>query len=173
MTPERKGPGLRFDKGDEAKPTKAKGRPAGAWKKASARMVAESAVQPEAAPVREGAAPYVPDVPEASPAGEAPRPAGADTGPEAPPADGEPRQAEGGAAPDTEPGGLGQNVPKYRQHSRAESASGQSVHRGKFRQDSQQARPSDRLHHDEGGGSGPAGPAAGGPGAGGGDPPKT
>ena len=68
MTPEREGPsprmdkagpGLRFDKGAEAKPAKpkAKGRPAGAWKKAT-RMGPESAVQPEAAPVREGAAPY-------------------------------------------------------------------------------------------------------------------
>ena len=96
MTPEREGrgprmdqagPALRFEKGAKAEPAepKARGRPAGAWKKASARMVAESAVQPEAAPVREGAAPYVPDAPEAS------RPAGADTGPEAPPADGEPR----------------------------------------------------------------------------------
>ena len=167
MTPEREGRGPRMDKAgpalrfDKAEP-KARGRPAGAWKKASAHMVAESAVQPEAAPVREGAAPYVPDAPEASPVGEAPRPA-----------DGEPRQAEGGGAPDTEPKALGQSVPKFRQHGRVESASGQRVHRGKFRQDSQQARPSDRLHHD-GGGSSPDsdGPATGGPGAGGGDPPE-
>lgn len=184
MTPEREGRGprmdqagpvLRFEKGAKAEPAepKARGRPAGAWKKASARMMAESAVQPEAALVREGVAPYVPDVPEASPVGEAPRPAGADTGAEAPPADGEPRQAEGGVAPDGGPAGLGQSVPKYRQHSRAEPASGQRAHRGKFRQNSQQARPSDRLHHD-GGGSGPDpdGPATGGPGAGGGDPPE-
>ena len=178
MTPEREGrgprmdqagPALRFEKGAKVEPAepKARGRPAGVWKKASARMVAESAVQPEAAPVREGAAPYVPDAPEAS------QPAGADTGPEAPPADGEPRQAEGGAAPDGGPAGLGQSVPKYRQRSKTEPASGQSAHRGKFRQDSQQARPSDRLHHDGGGsGSDPAGPATGGPGAGGGDPPE-
>lgn len=147
MTPEREGrgprmdqagPGLRFDKGEPAEP-KARGRSAGVWKKASACMMAESAVQPEAAPVREGAAPYASDAPEVSPAGEAPWPAGADTGTEAPPADGEPRQAEGGAAPDGGRAGLGQSVPKYRQHSRAESASGQRAHRGKFRQDSQQA----------------------------------
>ena len=183
MTPEREGPGprmdkagptLRFDKGGEAKPAKpkARGRPAGAWKKAAARMVPESAVQPEAAPVREGAVPYTPDAPEASPVGKSPRPAGANTEPETPSADGEPRQAEGGAAPDGRPAGLGQSVPKYRQLGKAGPASGQSVHKGKFREDGQQARPSDRLHHDEGGGSGPAGPAAGGPGAGGGDPPE-
>ncbi|NBK80509.1 hypothetical protein D5272_18685 [bacterium D16-76] len=94
------GPALRFDKGEPAEP-KARGRPAGAWKKASARMVAESAVQPEAAPVREGAAPYAPDAPEALPTGEAPRPA-----------DGEPRQAEDGGVPDGGPAGLGQSVPK-------------------------------------------------------------
>ena len=173
MTPEREGPSprmdkagpaLRFDKGADAKPAKpkAKGRPAGAWKKAAARMVPEFAVQPKAAPVQEGAVPYTTDAPEASPVGEPPRPAGADTEPEAPSADGEPRQAEGGAALDGCPAGMGQSVPKYRQRGKAGPASGQSVHKGKFREDSQQARPSDRLHHDEGGG----------PGAGGGDPPE-
>lgn len=130
---------LRFDKeatAETAEP-KPKSRPAGAWKKASARLMAESAVQPEA-----------------SPAGEASQPAGADTGPELPPADGEPRQAEGGAAPDTEPEASGQSVPKFRQHSRAEAASEQSTHDPKYRQDSQQPRPSDRLHHDGGSNAG-------------------
>lgn len=150
MTPERdekergprmdkSGPALRFDK--EAKvetvEPKPKGRPAGAWKKVSARMMADSAIQPEASPV-----------------GEASRPAEADTGPEAPSADGEPWQAEVGTVPDTEPGASGQSVPKFRQHSRAEAASEQSAHDPKYRQNSQRARPSDRLHHDGGSNAG-------------------
>lgn len=119
MTPEREGrgprqdraePALRFDGKGKEEP-KAGGRPAGAWKKASARIRAAEAQPETAAPA--------PNAPGTSPVEKAPRPTGAD-----PPIEGGAGAApvEGNSAP------LGQSVPKYRQESR-------------------QAQPADKLHH--------------------------
>ena len=171
MTPERKGKEprqeaespLRFEKGAVVAEPRAKGRPDGAWKKTAARMVKKQ--QPSAPAASDGrelspeptsaqvpAGPeteqhtdtvYDPAQPGAPVLENTPQQVGDDTGPE-------PGQAGGN-------GTSGQNVHKFRQHSRREAASGQSVPKeadGKFRQDSGQPRPSDRLRRDGGGGPG-------------------
>ena len=178
MTPERKGKEprqeaespLRFEKGAAGAEPRAKGRPDGAWKKTAARMVKEQQSPAPAAsdgrePSPEPTAAKVPAVPEteqhtaavydpAQPGApvleNTPQQAGDDTGPEAEPNGPEPGQAGGN-------GTSGQNVHKFRQHSRREVTSGQSVSKeadGKFRQDSGQPRPSDRLRRDGDGGHG-------------------
>lgn len=161
MTPERKGAeprqeatsSLRFDK-ETAEP-KTKSRPDGAWKKTAARMSKEGATAPDT-PEQGPKAAYDPIQPGAPSMEEVPPQAGADTEPEATaPGEGA-RQSDSGAV--TDAGASGQNVPKFRQHSKREDTSGQSIPNEKFRQDSKQARPADRLHHDgdsAGGGSGP------------------
>ena len=161
MTPEREEPGrgprqdkaepaLRFDKGTdiETPGQKAKGRPAGAWKKAAARMSREQR-PPEAEP----AAPSDPGPP-ADNAG----PATSENGVPAKSAD---FVGRGGA---TERGDFGtlcpegaerslcRRVPKYRQHSKRETRE-PGASSEKFRRDSKQARPADKLHRD--GGAGP------------------
>ena len=161
MTPEREEPGrgprqdkadpaLRFDKGTdiETPGQKAKGRPAGAWKKAAARMSREQR-PPEAEPV----APSDPGPP-ADNAG----PATSENGVPAKSAD---FVGRGGA---TERGDFGtlcpegaerslcRRVPKYRQHSKRETRE-PGASSEKFRRDSKQARPADKLHRD--GGAGP------------------
>ena len=176
MTPERKGKEprqeaespLRFEKGAAGAEPRAKGRPDGAWKKTAARMVKEQqspapaanggrelSPEPTAAKVPAGpeteqhtAAVYDPAQPGAPVLENTPQQAGDNTGPEA-----EPNSPEPGQAGDN--GTSGQNVHKFRQHSRREATSGQSVPKeaeGKFRQDSGQPRPSDRLRRDGGGG---------------------
>ena len=102
-----------------------------------------------------------PDEPEAaaSPSGdssEVPRPV--ETGPPA-----EAPASDGGGVP--APSVPVEDSPKYRQQSRREAASGQSVPKQQpFRQESKQARPADKLHHD--------GDSAGGSSGGGASPPK-
>ena len=148
MTPEREEPGrgprqdkaepaLRFDKGTdiETPGQKAKGRPAGAWKKAAARMSREQR-PPEAEP----AAPSDPGPP-ADNAG----PATSENGVPAKSAD---FVGRGGA---TERGDFGtlcpegaerslcRRVPKYRQHSKRETRE-PGASSEKFRRDSKQAR---------------------------------
>ena len=148
MTPEREEPGrgprqdkadpaLRFDKGTdiETPGQKAKGRPAGAWKKAAARMSREQR-PPEAEPV----APSDPGPP-ADNAG----PATSENGVPAKSAD---FVGRGGA---TERGDFGtlcpegaerslcRRVPKYRQHSKRETRE-PGASSEKFRRDSKQAR---------------------------------
>ena len=150
MTPEREEPGrgprqdkaepaLRFDKGTdiETPGQKAKGRPAGAWKKAAARMSREQR-PPEAEP----AAPSDPGPPADPPMPEQTGAAYHPTGPELPMEDDPP---EG-------PATSGQSVPKYRQHSKRETRQ-PGASSEKFRRDSKQARPADKLHRD--GGAGP------------------
>lgn len=150
MTPEREEPGrgprqdkanpaLRFDKGTdiETPGQKAKGRPAGAWKKTAARMSREQR-PPEAEP----AAPLDPGPPADPPTPEQTGAACTPTGQELPMEDDPP---EG-------PVTLGQSVPKYRQHSKRETRE-PGASSEKFRRDSKQARPADKLHRD--GGAGP------------------
>ena len=175
MTPERKGKEprqeaespLRFEKGAAGTEPRAKGRPNGAWKKTAARMVKEQQspapaasggreLSPEPTVAQVPAGPeteqhtdtvYDPAQPGAPVLENTPQQAGDNTGPEAEPNDPEPGQAGGN-------GTSGQNVHKFRQHSRREVTSGQSVPKeaeGKFRQDSGQPRPSDRLRRDGGG----------------------
>ena len=102
-----------------------------------------------------------PDEPEAaaSPSGdssEVPRPV--ETGPPA-----EAPASDGGGVP--APSVPVEDSPKYRQQSRREAASGQSVPKQQpFRQESKQARPADKLHHD--------GDSAGGSSGGGASPPE-
>ena len=154
MTPEREGRGPRRDKADPAlrfdskgrEEPKAGSRSAGAWKKASARIRAAEA-QPETAAPAPGA-PGPEAQPPDTPIGEAPRPAGAD-----PP-------IEGGIGSAPAEGALGQSVPKYRQRSRRADSAQPSASQGKYRQESQQARPADKLHH---GGSSGTGAADGAP----------
>lgn len=139
-------PALRFTGKEETEEPRAGSRPAGAWKKASARIrAAESRTESQA--------PDTANEPGRSPVGEAPRPVeGGATG-------GEPRQAENGPDTDTGADALGQNVPKYRQRSHREDTPRQDTPQDKYRQQSQQARPADRLHQDSGGGgSSPNGP---------------
>lgn len=181
MTPERKGKEprqeaespLRFEKGAAGTEPRAKGRPNGAWKKTAARMVKEQQspapaasggreLSPEPTVAQVPAGPeteqhtdtvYDPAQPGAPVLENTPQQAGDNTGPEAEPNDPEPGQAGGN-------GTSGQNVHKFRQHSRREVTSGQSVPKeaeGKFRQDSGQPRPSDRLRRDGGGGHGTTG----------------
>ena len=183
MTPERKGKEprqeaespLRFEKSAAGAEPRAKGRPDGTWKKTAARMVKEQqspapaandglelSPEPTAAQVPAGpeteqhtAAVYDPAQPGAPVLEGTPQQAGDDTGPEAEPNGPEPGQAKGDAGRDNAT--LGQNVHKFRQYSRREVTSGQSVPKeagGKFHQDSGQPRPSDRLRRDEDGGHG-------------------
>ena len=177
MTPERKGKEprqeaespLRFEKGAAGTEPRAKGRSDGAWKKTAARMVKE---QQSPAPAANGGrelspeptAAKVPAVPEteqhtaavydsAQPGApvleNGPQQAGDDTGPEAEPNGPEPGQAGGNST-------SGQNVHKFRQHSRRENPSDAGTQKQKFCQDSGQPRPSDRLRRDGGGGHGTA-----------------
>ena len=147
---------LRQDKTGPALRSEAKGkaetepkRSGPSWKKTAARMRKEA--QPETA-----GRTLAPDEPEAvvSPPGdslEAPRPVETAPTAESPVSDG------GGApAPDVPVEG----GPKYRQQSRREAASGQSVPKQQpFRQESKQARPADKLHHN---GDGAGGSSSGG-----------
>ena len=159
MTPEREGRGprkkkadpvLRFDKGTdmEAAEPKVKGRLAGTWKKAAARIMAEPAVQPEAEPV----APGDPGRPAEAPAPEQAGAAYDPMGPGPPAVDDPPERPADDIGLDTS----GQSVPKYRQHSHR-AASGSGAPGGKFRQDSRQAPPADKLHHNSGAGPRPSG----------------
>lgn len=135
MTPEREGRGPRQDKAESAlrfdgkgkEEPKAGGRPAGAWKKTSARIRATEA-QPETSTP-------APNAPGTSPVEEASRPAAADT------------TMEGGTGAAPAEGASGQSVPKYRQRSHREDTAHQSSFQGKYRQESQQARPADKLRH--------------------------
>ncbi len=151
MTPEREGRGPRQDK---AEPTlrfdgkgndepKAGGRSAGAWKKASARIRAAGS-QPETAAPAHGAPGLETQPPDAS-VEELPRSAGAD-----PP-------IEGGTGSVPAESALGQRVPKYRQQSKRETTTS-NTSKTQFRQESQQTRPADKLHH----GGNTRGEAAGG-----------
>ena len=153
MTPEREEPGrgprqdkadpaLRFDKGTdiETPGQKAKGRPAGAWKKAAARMSREQR-PPEAEP----AAPSDPGPPADPPMPEQTGAAYDPTGPELPMGDNPPEGPADNAGPSTS----GQSVPKYRQHSKRETRE-PGASSEKFRRDSKQARPADKLHPDGG-----------------------
>ena len=164
MTPERDSrgprqdkadPALRFNgKGETTEEPKSGGRPAGAWKKASARMRAEA--QPEVTspttdkPEQGQQAPCAPGEPETSPTGEAPQPTGADPPMEGGVTDRAPQQTGDGAGPDTGADPLGQSVPKYRQRSRRADSAQPSAAQGKYQQESQQARPADKLRHDSG-----------------------
>ena len=156
MTPEREGRGPRQDKAGPALRSEAAGkakaepkRGGPSWKKAAARMRKEA--QPETSGQTSA-----PDEPEtaASPSGdssEIPRPAETVPPAEAPVPD-------GGGAP--APGVPVEDSPKYRQQSRREAASGQSVPKQQpFRQESRQARPADKLRHD---GDGAGGSSSGG-----------
>ena len=168
MTPEREGRGPRQDKTGPVLRSDAKGkgetepkRSGLSWKKTAARMRKE--VQPDTAvPAPKELADTTGDlgcgsVEESSlPAGDIPHPAGIGSPVEAPVSDG------GGApAPDVPVEG----GPKYRQQSRREAASGQSVPKQQpFRQESKQDRPADKLRHD--------GDGAGGSSSGGASPPE-
>lgn len=186
---EKSDPALRFEKGADKEATEPKGRPAGAWKRPAARIAAESTVQPKAEPV----APGDPGRPAGAPAPEqagvaydptGPGPPAADDPPEQPVNDTGPATSENGAPTKsadfvgrggaTERGDFGtlcpeaaerssrRRVPKFRQHShRAASAPGAPS--GKFRQDSKQAPPADKLHHDNGPGPRPSGGGKAGP----------
>ena len=161
MTPERKGKEprqeaespLRFEKGAAGTEPRAKGRPDGAWKKTAARMVKEQQSPAPAANDGRELSPEptvgsVPTGPEAHPADESPRRYEDDTGPEAEPNGPKPGQAGDNAGRDN--GTSGQNVPKLRQHSKRENPSDAGAQKQKFRQDSGQPRPSDRLRRDGG-----------------------
>ena len=160
MTPEREwrgprqaksGPALRSEAKGKAEAEPKRGGPS--WKKAAARMKKEA--QPETAGQT-----LAPDEPEAaaSPLGDSSevlRPAETVPPAEAPVPD-------GGGAP--APGVPVEDSPKYRQQSRREAASGQSVPKQQpFRQESRQARPADKLRHDEDGAGGGSGGAASAP----------
>lgn len=145
MTPEREGRGPRQDKAGPVLRSEAKGkaetepkRSGPSWKKTATRMRKEA--QPETADRT-----LAPDEPEAvvSPPGdslEAPRPVET-----APPAESPVSDGGGAPAPDVPV----EDGPKYRQQSRREAASGQSVPKQQpFRQESKQARPADKLRHD-------------------------
>lgn len=157
MTPEREGRGPRQDKADPALRFDGKGKTAEepkaggqSWKKASARMRTEA--PPPDKQEQGQQTPPTPGEPETFPTGEALRPAGADPPAEGGVTDGEPRQA--GSNP------LGQSVPNYRQRSRRADSAQPSAAQGKYQQESQQARPADKLHQDSGntgGGPGPDG----------------
>lgn len=162
MTPGRKGKEsrtegaspLRFDK--EAAEPKAGGRPDGAWKKTASRMSKKKVTAPDN-PEQGPKAAYDPTQPGAPSMEDTSQQAGADTESEASAPGEEVRHIERGA--DMDAGASGHFVPKFRQHSKLGDASGQNAPKEKFRQESKQSRPSDRLHHDgdgEGGGSGPA-----------------
>ena len=161
MTPEREGRGPRQDKADPVLRSDAKGkaetepkRSGPSWKKTAARMRKEA--QPETA-----GRTLAPDEPGAvvSPPGdslEAPRPVET-----APPAEAPVSDGGGAPAPDVPV----EDGPKYRQQSRREAASGQRVPKQQpFRQESKQARPADKLHHN--------GDGAGGSSSGGASPPE-
>ena len=164
MTPEREGRGPRQDKAGPVLRSEAKGkaetepkRSGPSWKKTAARMRKEA--QPETAvPAPKELADTTGDlgcgsVEESSlPAGDIPHPAGIGSPVEAPVPDG------GGApAPDVPV----EDGPKYRQRSRREAASGQSVPKQQpFRQESRQPRPADKLRHDGDGSDGGSGGAA-------------
>ena len=157
MTPGREGRGPRQDKADPALHFDGKGETAEepksgsrSWKKASARMMAEAASATDK-PEQGQQAPCAPGEPETSPTGEAPRPTGAEPPMEGGVTDREPRQTGGGAGPDVRADPLGQSVPKYRQRSRRADSAQPSAAQGKYRQESQQARPADKLRHDSGG----------------------
>ena len=147
---DRAGPALRFDGSKDQEEIKSGGRPAGAWKKTAARMMAES--QPETeSPIRKDTE-RVSDMPGDS--SEIPRPAGSVSPVEAPASDG------AGAAPD--PSAV--DDPKYRQQSKREAVSGQSVPKHQpLRQESRQARPADKLRHDGDGMGSSGGDGAGSP----------
>jgi len=123
------GPALRFGKGADIETAgpKAKGRPAGAWKKTAARMGREQR-PPEPGPVAD------PTTPENTPTEQ--EFSAADDAPERP-------------ADNSEPGTSGQSVPKYRQHSKREMRE-PGASDGKFRHDSKQARPAEKLHNEPG-----------------------
>lgn len=146
MTPEREelGRGPRQDKADPALRFEAKGKEevkargrSQSWKKAAARMSREQR-PPEAEPV----APLDPGPPADPPMPEQTGAAYDPTGPELPLKDDPP---EG-------PVTSGQSVPKYRQHSKWETRE-PGASSEKFRRDSRQAQPADKLHRD--GGAGP------------------
>ena len=151
MTPEREGRGPRQDKAGPVLRSDAKGkaetepkRSGPSWKKTAARMRKEA--QPETA-----GRTSAPDEPETvvSPPGDSsefPRPVEIAPPAESPVSDGDGVPAEDG--------------PKYRQQSRREAASGQSVPKQHpFRQESKQTRPADKLHHN---GDGAGGSSSGG-----------
>lgn len=136
-------PALRFTGKEETEEPRAGSRPAGAWKKASARIrAAEARTEPQ-----------TPDT--ANEPGLFPVVEGDTTG-------GEPRQAENGPDTGTVADALGQNVPKYRQRSHREDTPRQDTPQGKYRQQSQQARPADRLRHGNSGEGGSSGGEAAG-----------
>ena len=152
MTPEREEPGRgpRQDKADPALRFEAKGKEevkAGgrgqSWKKAAARMSREQR-PPEAEPV----APLDPGLLTDPPTPEQTGAAYDPTGPELPLEDDPPK----GPADNVRPVTSGQSVPKYRQHSKRETR-GPGASSEKFRRDSRQAQPADKLHRD--GGAGP------------------
>ena len=144
MTPEREGrgprqdkadPTLRFDNGKDKEVATASGRPAGAWKKAAARVRAEAQAETATAPDAPEAAADLP-----GDASEFPWPGGTAPPVEAPVSD------RGG---DPVSGAPAEDSPKYRHQSKREAASGQSVPKQQvFRQESRQARPADKLRHD-------------------------
>ena len=156
MTPEREGrsprqdkagPALRSEAAGKAKAEPKRGGPS--WKKTAARMRKEA--QPETSGQTSA-----PDEPEAaaSPSGDSSEvPLPVET---APPA--EAPAPDGGGVP--APAVPVEDSPKYRQQSRREAASGQSVPKQQpFRQESRQARPADKLRHD---GDGAGGSSSGG-----------
>ena len=153
MTPEREGRGPRQDKAGPVLRSDAKGkakaeaepkRSGPSWKKTAARMRKEA--QPET--VGRTSAPDEPETAVSPPgdSSEFPRPVETAPPAEAPVSDGDGVPAEDG--------------PKYRQQSRREAASGQSVPKQQpFRQESKQTRPADKLHHN---GDGAGGSSSGG-----------
>ena len=153
MTPEREGRGPRQDKAGPVLRSEAKGkakaeaepkRSGPSWKKTAARMRKEA--QPET--VGRTSAPDEPETVVSPPgdSSEFPRPVEIAPPAEAPVSDGDGVPAEDG--------------PKYRQQSRREAASGQSVPKQQpFRQESKQTRPADKLHHN---GDGAGGSSSGG-----------
>ena len=151
MTPEREGRGPRQDKAGPVLRSEAKGkakaeaepkRSGPSWKKTAARMRKEA--QPET--VGRTSAPDEPETVVSPPgdSSEFPRPVEIAPPAEAPVSDGDGVPAEDG--------------PKYRQQSRREAASGQSVPKQQpFRQESKQTRPADKLHHNGDGAGGSSG----------------
>lgn len=182
MTPEREEPGrgprqdkaepaLRFDKGTdiETPGQKAKGRPAGAWKKAAARMSRE-----QRPPAAEPVAPFDPGPPTDPPTPEQTGAAYHPTGPELPMEDDPPEGPADNVGPATS--GLvgtsstslaspqaakltrsaapplpeksttfrGPHSPKYRQHSKRETRE-PGASSEKFRRDSKQAKRGPRA----------------------------
>ena len=154
MTAKREEHGPRQDKAAPALRSEAKGkagpgpqRRGPSWKKAARRIMAEA--QPETAatasrlPEPGTSAVTAADLTSAQPADPAPLPDGAIPPAEAP--------ASAGGGGDAGPAASEGASPKYRQQSRREATSGQSVPKQQaFRQESRQAQPADKLRHGAG-----------------------